>query len=116
MTTPPRVVLLAAGASERLGQPKALVKLAGRTALEHLLDACGDPNPLLITGAHASELTAAIRGEGAGPRAELLHHPTWSNGRSSSIACGETVWPSRSRNETHASAGASAVVRPPTGK
>ena len=31
MTTPPRVVLLAAGASERLGQPKALVKLAGRS-------------------------------------------------------------------------------------
>jgi CTP:molybdopterin cytidylyltransferase MocA len=106
MPPTPRVVILAAGASERLGQPKATAILAGRTALAHLIDACGDPNPLLITGAHTAEITIALGGESSAtdreesgsdstargcnktsPRAELLHHPTWSTGRSGSIAC-----------------------------
>jgi CTP:molybdopterin cytidylyltransferase MocA len=33
MSSPPHILVLAAGASSRLGQPKQLVKLAGRPAL-----------------------------------------------------------------------------------
>ncbi|MFM7296622.1 MAG: NTP transferase domain-containing protein, partial [Planctomycetota bacterium] len=34
-----RAVVLAAGESRRLGEPKALAQLGSRTALEHLLSA-----------------------------------------------------------------------------
>jgi len=78
---PPRVVILAAGASERLGEPKALVDLGGRTALAHLLDACGDPSPLVVAGAHSAEIALAL-----GSRGELLQHPSWAEGRTGSVA------------------------------
>jgi len=77
----PRVVLLTAGASERLGEPKALVDLGGQSAIERLLDACGDPNPLIVAGAHAALITAAV-----GTRAEVIDHPDWAAGRTGSVA------------------------------
>lgn len=76
-----RVVLLAAGASERLGEPKALVDLGGVSAIERLLHACGDPNPLIVGGAHAEAIRAVV-----GDRAEVIDHPGWATGRTGSVA------------------------------
>ena len=52
----PALVILAAGASTRLGQHKALVELHGEPAIAHLLRAgraLGEAAPLVITGAVA---------------------------------------------------------------
>ena len=87
---PPRVVILAAGASERLGEPKALAKLGERAALAHLLEACGEPSALVITGAHSKEIAAAFQDE-----AELIEHSGWKAGRTSSIACAVAHSPDR---------------------
>jgi molybdenum cofactor cytidylyltransferase len=80
----PALVLLAAGASARLGTCKALVDLAGRTPLARLLDAgagLDDVAPLVITGAHRAEIEAA-----APPRVELAWNADWGSGRTSSFA------------------------------
>ncbi len=87
MSLPPRVVILAAGASARLGQPKALVDLGGRAALSHLIEACGDPCPLIIGGAHSAELARFLKQELLQREVELLTHKEWSSGRTSSVAC-----------------------------
>ncbi len=76
-----RVVLLAAGASERLGEPKALVELGGLSAIERLLAACWDPAPLVVAGAHFDEIHAALNG-----RAEVIHNTSWKDGRTGSVA------------------------------
>jgi CTP:molybdopterin cytidylyltransferase MocA len=76
-----RVVLLAAGASERLGEPKALVDLGGLSVLERLLAACGDPAPIVVAGAHFKEILAAVNG-----RAEVIHNTAWEDGRTGSVA------------------------------
>jgi CTP:molybdopterin cytidylyltransferase MocA len=77
----PRVVLLAAGASERLGEPKALVDLGGLSAIERLLAACGDPAPLVVAGAHFEAIHAAVS-----DRAEVINHTAWAAGRTGSVA------------------------------
>ena len=81
MGTAPRVVLLAAGASERLGEPKALVELGGASALDRLLSACGEDSPLVIAGAHYEELVSA-----AGDRAQVIRNNAWAAGRTGSVA------------------------------
>lgn len=76
------MVILAAGESRRLGEPKALARLGARPALEHLIEAAGkvDPRPLVVTGAHASEILAA------GPwSADLLPNPDWDLGRTGGL-------------------------------
>lgn len=81
METVPRVVLLAAGASERLGEPKALVDLGGLSAIERLLEACGDPTPLIVAGAHYDAIRAAV-----GDRTEVVNNTAWAAGRTGSVA------------------------------
>lgn len=78
----PALVLLAAGASRRLGEPKALADIGGRNVLERLLAAgaaCEGP-ALVIAGAHADELAAALP-----PGVELLHNKNWSAGRTGGV-------------------------------
>lgn len=76
-------VLLAAGASRRLGTPKALVDLAGRSPLERLVRASSgvaDAAPLVVAGHDLDALTAALP-EGA----ELLDNPDWAAGRTGGL-------------------------------
>ena len=86
MSSPPRVVILSAGESARLGEAKALVELNGRAALTHLIEACGDPCPLIISGAHSKELASFLEQEASRREIELLEHKEWRAGRTSSIA------------------------------
>lgn len=78
-----RVAILAAGASTRLGEPKALARIGERTALEHLVAAalCVDPRPFVVVGAHAREIRGA-----APANCELLENPRWESGRLSGLA------------------------------
>ncbi|MAF66808.1 MAG: hypothetical protein CMJ84_14265 [Planctomycetes bacterium] len=80
----PALVLLAAGASTRLGRCKALVDLGGATPLARLLRAgsCLDEiAPLVVTGADHAPIAAALP-----PGADLLQHRSWAAGRSGGIA------------------------------
>lgn len=74
-------VLLAAGNGSRLGQPKALVEVGGRTLAERgiamLKDAGADP-VLIVTGAVQVEL----------PGVRAIVNPDWQTGMGSSVRAG----------------------------
>lgn len=74
-------MLLAAGSGSRLGQPKALVELAGSTLAERgvalLADGGADP-VIVVTGAVPVELPGVV----------TVHNPDWETGMGSSLATG----------------------------
>jgi CTP:molybdopterin cytidylyltransferase MocA len=82
----PALVVLAAGASTRLGESKALVELRpgrGGTALEVLLEAgaaLGDPHPLVISGRDHASLEQRL-----GEHVELRFNERWAEGRLGSL-------------------------------
>jgi len=86
---PPRLVILAAGASQRLGRCKALVQLGkgtDSTPLASLAKAgreAGGEAALVITGKHHGEIAAFV--ERAGLDVELLRNEDWAAGRTGSV-------------------------------
>ena len=75
----PALIVLAAGASRRLGRCKALVPLPGGAPLALLLAAgaaLGDPRPLVVTGADHDAIAAA-----APAGVELARNARWQAGR-----------------------------------
>ncbi len=74
-------ILLAAGEGSRLGRPKALVELGGRTLAERgvalLRDGGADP-VLVVTGAASVSI----------PGTRTVHNPDWAAGMGSSLAVG----------------------------
>ncbi|HED66280.1 MAG TPA: hypothetical protein ENJ09_12080 [Planctomycetes bacterium] len=93
----PAVVLLAAGASRRLGTAKALVRLRDEhpaSPLELLLSAsrCVDEHPLVVAGEDAGRIRSALAGD---PRVELLEHPLWHQGRAGSVRAAARARPGR---------------------
>lgn len=92
----PCVVILAAGESRRLGQPKALARIGGRTVLERLCGearAAGAAEIAIVAGAHAAQVFAARKTLGA--RVTVLVHSTWAEGRTGSIAAAAAALPGR---------------------
>lgn len=85
------VVILAAGESRRLGRCKALVPIAGRVALEHLLDAAshlgGAPPPLVVTGADDEPIRAHLERTPHACSPQLVHNAEWAAGRTGSVLC-----------------------------
>jgi molybdenum cofactor cytidylyltransferase len=87
------ILVLAAGASRRLGQPKQLVKLAGRPALHGVVAnavALAGSAVTVVIGAHASELTRLL----AHSSASVVVNRQWEEGMSSSIRRGLAALPS----------------------
>ena len=83
----PRVtgLLLAAGGSKRLGQPKQLLPYGDATLLDHTLAtarACGFDQLLCVIGGAADEIRATVDLSGA----EVLENDQFGEGCSSSIA------------------------------
>jgi CTP:molybdopterin cytidylyltransferase MocA len=76
-------VLLAAGASRRLGTPKALVDLCGRSPLVRLVDASSPVagQPALVVAGHDTEATREALPAGA----ELVENPDWAAGRTGGL-------------------------------
>ncbi len=94
----PRVVILAAGASRRLGEPKALVDLPGGRPVTRLVraarEACGE-DPLVITGAHHAEITAALAADLGDAAPASLFNPGWQAGRTGGLLLASRHAPGR---------------------
>lgn len=80
------IVILAAGASTRLGQPKQLLPWQGTTLLRHAVETAlaVATNPVVVTGANAEHLATAID---AG-KVKMVYNPDWQEGIAASIRCG----------------------------
>ena len=81
------LLLLAAGASTRMGRPKQLLPYQGRTLLRHAAEtaaATGCAPLVLVTGALHDELVAEVAGLPIRP----VHNPEWATGMASSIRAG----------------------------
>ena len=81
------LLLLAAGASTRMGRPKQLLPYHGRTLLRHAAEtavATGCTPIVLVTGA----LHDALVGEVNDLPIQAVHNPEWQSGMASSIRTG----------------------------
>jgi molybdenum cofactor cytidylyltransferase len=86
------ILILAAGASTRLGQPKQLVRLGGRPALHHVMSnalAMPDSTVSVIIGAHAGDLTGMLGRSSA----SIVVNRNWEEGIASSIRAGLAAAP-----------------------
>lgn len=80
-------IVLAAGASERMGRPKALLPIDGRPAVEVVAAALrsgGCERVLVVVGRHAEEIRSGAPLDGV----ELVEHAGWAAGRTSSLQAG----------------------------
>lgn len=80
-------LLLTAGSSSRMGEPKALLSWGPKTVIQHILDQiqeAGLEKVLLVTGAHHQEIQTAFRGEPI----PICYHRDWELGMGSSISKG----------------------------
>ena len=88
MADPFGVVILAAGASRRLGRPKQLLELDGIPLLQHVLDAASAASPaqiVLVLGHLAPEIRAAV----ALPAGAVVTvNPEYATGQASSLRTG----------------------------
>jgi molybdenum cofactor cytidylyltransferase len=84
---PVAAIVLAAGASRRLGQPKQLLRLGGETLLERAIRMAAESGAtpvFVILGAHSEQIRAAV------PLNQLPHaipvlNSAWAQGMASSI-------------------------------
>lgn len=82
-------VVLAAGASTRMGRPKALLEFDGVPAIQRVctaLDEGGCDRVIAVLGADAEAIEPAVPSG-----VELVHHHGWKNGRTSSVKAGLEV-------------------------
>ena len=89
MTIP--AVLLAAGASRRLGRPKQLVALEGETLLRRAARAAlaGCAPVLVVVGSRATDMAANLEGLPV----TVVENPGWEEGMASSIRAGIRALP-----------------------
>jgi molybdenum cofactor cytidylyltransferase len=81
------IVVLAAGASARLGQAKQLVSIGGQPALRRVVNnACAIAGPAVtvVLGAHAAEMTRMLQHSSV----SVLINRDWQEGLAASIRCG----------------------------
>ena len=86
-STPVIAIVLAAGGSRRLGQPKQLLRLAGQSLVRRAaLAALGSraERTIVVTGAHALEVERAL----AGLAVEIAHCAHWDTGLAASLRTG----------------------------
>jgi molybdenum cofactor cytidylyltransferase len=86
------ILVLAAGASTRLGQPKQLVKLGGRPALHRVVSNCvsvAGNSVTVIIGANAQEMTHLL---GHSPASVVINRQ-WEEGVAASIRRGLASMP-----------------------
>jgi molybdenum cofactor cytidylyltransferase len=80
-------VVLAAGASRRMGKPKQLLQFRGSTILRRVVEealASSLSRVLVVVGAHAPVAAAALRGLPVG----IIENVDWAQGQGSSVATG----------------------------
>lgn len=80
-------VVLAAGGSQRLEQPKALIEWRGKPLVRHAVEnalAAGLSPVVVVLGAVDEEIRSALNGLPV----EFVHNPNWAAGQSSSVKAG----------------------------
>lgn len=80
-------IILAAGASIRLGQPKQLVRFNGETLLERAIRIAAESGAspvIVVVGAHFEQVSAGVPLDDA----IAIHNPDWKQGIASSIQAG----------------------------
>ena len=88
----PHILILAAGDSSRLGQPKQLAKLGGRPALHMTISnavAVAGQAVTVVVGAHAAALTPMLKRSSA----SWILNRSWEEGMGSSIRVGIAALP-----------------------
>jgi len=92
MPQPNRIIILAAGASERMGRPKQLLPFRGESLIMHVVSEARDAlqlPPVVVTGKY----DALIRQELQATDTEVVFNRDWQSGMASSIKTGvEHVW------------------------
>jgi len=89
MTTPKRIaaIVLAAGASSRMGEPKPLLPLGSRRLLEVALSAVTLPEVsevVVVLGANADQIESALWLD----EANVVHNSDWNQGMLTSVQAG----------------------------
>ena len=77
-------VVLAAGGSARLGQPKQLLEHAGQTLVQRAVvqaQSVCDCGIVVVTGAQGDAVAAELQGTGA----RIMHNPDWQSGMAGSL-------------------------------
>ena len=86
-------VVLAAGASRRLGQPKQLLTWQGKSLVRHAAEVAleaGLSPVVVVTGAFEEAVVEAVRDIPA----RVVHNPAWAGGQSTSVRRGLAELPS----------------------
>jgi molybdenum cofactor cytidylyltransferase len=80
------IIILAAGSSTRLGQPKQLLPWQGTTLLQHAVNIAMQvvPQPVVVLGANASQLQQKLPAS----QVQVVHNNHWQQGIASSIHSG----------------------------
>jgi molybdenum cofactor cytidylyltransferase len=81
------IVILAAGDSSRLGRPKQLVEVNGKTLLQHTIDVAIKAKVemvCVVLGSNYQILEDHIKGR----QVEIVHNKNWQDGMATSITCG----------------------------
>jgi molybdenum cofactor cytidylyltransferase len=85
-------VILAAGASTRMGQPKPLLTWRGEPFIRRVARTAinaGLSPVVIVAGAHTAEIRFAV----ADLPATVIHNPDWEAGQSTSLRCGLRALP-----------------------
>lgn len=86
-------IVLAAGRATRMGEPKVLLSLGGRTLLAHVIaaaQASGCGSVIVVAGSHAGD----VRREAEALAAQVVVNPRYAEGMASSLAAGVAALPS----------------------
>jgi molybdenum cofactor cytidylyltransferase len=81
------IIILAAGNSSRMGEPKQLMMFKGQTLLQHIIGEAKEAglDPLIcVTGFQSDRMAAALAGTGV----NIVYNARWSEGMGSGIAAG----------------------------
>lgn len=89
-------ILLAAGASRRLGRPKQLIHIDGMPLVARQARILLELNPTILVVVTGHE-RKAVEGALDGLPLDLVHNPQWSGGMGRSLACGIAAMPERVR-------------------
>lgn len=80
------IVILAAGKSSRLGQPKQLLPFKGKSLLTHVVQIAKQvsENVFVVIGSDKKKMEAEIKNEAV----DIVFNDAWEEGMASSIRCG----------------------------
>jgi molybdenum cofactor cytidylyltransferase len=89
-------IILAAGESRRMGQPKQLLPFGDKTMLECVIDAFRSPHvdeTIVVLGHKADEIAAKMESSLAAPRAKIVRNPRYEKGMFTSVQAGLRALP-----------------------